>query len=306
MNHYSRLALVAIAVTIVFAACEGVTDPNTVDDLFTQTREPVTLVYPEWDRAIAVSHTVAEILRDEQYEVTLETASVADSFQMVADGSADAILAAWLPDFHGQYYGPSGSLTDQLFDYGPNFENAHTGLVVPTYVAVDSIADLDANKADFGSTILGIDPGSGVVDNTNTAITNDTYGLGDWTLDSHQPGSDMFTDVATAVSAQDPVVFTGWRPHWVFAKHDLKLLQDPEGIFGAPQAIHTIGRTGLADTNPGVHTFLGEFGWTNLNFQEVMLAIQEGATPEVAARNYIEANRADIEAQMPADSPYFQ
>lgn len=313
----SLLALVAGAVLLV-ASCEGVTDPGTAEDLFTDLKAPVTIVDPGWARSAAISHTVAEILRDEGYEVTIndfatELAAdpdfdqVAASFQALADGSADMFLAAWLPAYHGSFYGPSGQYTDQIVDYGANFQTAHRGLVVPSYSAIDSIADLDAASADYGATILGIDPDAKLSEITAEAITNDTYGLANWTLTEPADAAETFDAVSVAIAAGDDVVFTGWKPHWMFGKHELKLLADPENIYGDPQDIHTLGRQGLDTENPGVHTFLGEFGWTNLNFQEVMLAIQEdGKTPQQAARDYIEANRPDIEASLPPDSPYFQ
>ncbi|MGP4763518.1 glycine betaine ABC transporter substrate-binding protein, partial [Klebsiella pneumoniae] len=25
---------------------------------------------------------------------------------------------------------------------------------------------------------------------------------------------------------------SGWRPHWMFIEHDLKMLEDPENVYG--------------------------------------------------------------------------
>lgn len=318
MRLRTALHILIAGVMLSATSCDGVTDPDTADDLFSETKAPVTIVDPGWARSVAISHTVAEILRDEEYEVTIndfETEIAADpdfdvieaSFEALADGSADVLLAAWLPAYHGGFYGPSGRYTEAIVDYGPNFETAHRGLVVPDYSALESIADLDAASADLGAEILGINPATDLSEITADAISNDTYGLGDWTLTTPDDAGETFTAVSIAIAAADEVVFTGWRPHWMFGKHDLKLLADPENIYGDPQDIHTLGREGLETDNPGFHTFLGEFGWTNLNFQDVMLAIEEdGKTAEQAARDFIEANRADIEAALPPDSPYFQ
>lgn len=57
----------------------------------------------------------------------------------VANGDADASVAAWLPVTHADYY---NEYQDKLVDLGPNLEGARIGLVVPAYMDIKSIEDL--------------------------------------------------------------------------------------------------------------------------------------------------------------------
>src|SRR5690625_6290152 len=85
-------------------------------------------------------------------------------WSVVARGEADAMLAAWLRGYQKEQYEEYG---DQVVDLGPNLEGAKIGLVVPEYMGVDSIAELDS-EAD--RTITGIDPGAGVVTAAENAV----------------------------------------------------------------------------------------------------------------------------------------
>ncbi|WP_319830099.1 glycine betaine ABC transporter substrate-binding protein [Bacillus solitudinis] len=49
------------------------------------------------------------------------------------------MVAAWLPGTHDAYY---QDFKDDLVDLGPNLEGAKIGLVVPSYMDIDSVEDL--------------------------------------------------------------------------------------------------------------------------------------------------------------------
>ena len=271
-------------------------------------KKPVSIAYVEWARAVAITHVAEAILEDEGFEVTLNSVSSADMWQSVADGTADAHLAAWLPNTHSAFYGPEGDFTDQVEDLGANYRDARLGLVVPSYVDADSIADLDAAKADFESEIQGIDPGAGMMATTEDMITDDTYGLGDWTLldvDEDDDGAEiMTTALGTAIDAEESIVVTGWKPHWKFGEWDLKILADPEGVYGDAETINTIVKQGLEEDNPGAYQFFKDFDWTQLDVGPVIVDIHEGAEPPAAAETFVEENQQTISELLP-DTGYF-
>jgi glycine betaine/proline transport system substrate-binding protein len=66
---------------------------------------------------------------------------------------------------------------DYWADYGENlvvlgeaFSEGTTGLVVPAYVTINSIEELNANKDKFKGEIIGIGGGAGIHANTVKAI----------------------------------------------------------------------------------------------------------------------------------------
>lgn len=139
--------------------------------------------------------------------------------------------------------------------------------------------------------ITGIDPGAGIMEATERAISD--YQLDKWDLVSGS-GAAMTAALKKAYDAEKPIIITGWTPHWKFAKYDLKYLEDPKGSYGGEEEIHTIGRTGLQEDLPEAYQVLSNFSWTEEDMGEIMIAIQEGEKPEIAAQNWVDANADKI------------
>jgi glycine betaine/proline transport system substrate-binding protein len=66
--------------------------------------ETVNLVYVAWDTEIASTNVIGKVLEDNGYEVKLSQVEVGPMFAGVANGSADAMVAGWLPSTHKKYY----------------------------------------------------------------------------------------------------------------------------------------------------------------------------------------------------------
>lgn len=246
----------------------------------------VNLAYVEWDTEIASTHVVGTILEDAGYEVTLTPLDNAIMWQAVANGEADAMVAAWLPGTHAAMYDEYG---DQLLDLGPNYEGADLGLTVPAYMDVDSIEDLtdEANQA-----ITGIEAGAGVVAAAQETVK--TYpNLTDWEVVPSSSGA-MTTALGQAIANEEDIIVTGWKPHWKFQKYDLKYLDDPRGTMGEGETIHTLLNPTFAEENPNVTQILDAFFWEQEDMEGVMLEISEGVEPATAARNWVDANQDRI------------
>ncbi|MFD1928231.1 glycine betaine ABC transporter substrate-binding protein [Sporosarcina siberiensis] len=141
--------------------------------------------------------------------------------------------------------------------------------------------------------ITGIDPGAGIMEATDRAIND--YALEDWTVVTGS-GAAMTAALKKAYDKEEPIIVTGWSPHWKFAKYDLKYLEDPEGSYGGAEEIHTIGRLGLGDDLPEAHAILEKFNWEQEDMAEVMVEAIDGAKPEVAAQNWIDKNEEKVSA----------
>lgn len=139
--------------------------------------------------------------------------------------------------------------------------------------------------------ITGIDPGAGIMMATETAIKD--YDLKEWDLVSGSSAA-MTATLKKAYDAEEPVIVTGWTPHWMFAEYDLKFLEDPEGSYGGEEEIHTIGRTGLKEDLPEAHQILSKFNWSEDDIGKIMIAIQEGEKAEVAAQTWVDENADKI------------
>ena len=234
-----------------------------------------------WSDSVATTHVAAEVIKQKlNYDVKLQAVATGIMWQGVATGKLDAMLSAWLPVTHGDYWTKN---KDQVVDYGPNFKDAKIGLIVPEYVKAKSIEDLKTDTT-FKNKIVGIDAGSGVMLKTDEAIK--AYGL-DYKLQASS-GAAMIAELTRAEDKQESIAVTGWVPHWMFAKWKLRFLDDPKGIYGAAETVNSIGSKGLEKKAPEVAAFLKKFQWASKDeIGEVMLAIQEGAKPDAAAKDWV-------------------
>jgi len=237
-----------------------------------------------WDDSVATSHVAAEILRSKLgYPVELKAVEAAIMWQGVARGDLDATLSAWLPATHGEYY---ARLKDKVELLGVNYSGARIGLLVPTYMNVQSIADLNSIKKDLRGQVTGIDAGAGVMRRTEDAIK--AYDLDLNLMASSGPA--MTVALARAVQANKPIVVTGWIPHWMTAKWELRFLDDPKKVFGDAEQVHNAVNPGLHAKAPEAAAFLKKFAWQDKEIGAVMLAIRDGAKPADAARAWVEQN----------------
>ncbi|SFE49868.1 glycine betaine ABC transporter substrate-binding protein [Alteribacillus iranensis] len=138
-------------------------------------------------------------------------------------------------------------------------------------------------------TITGIEPGAGVVQASENA-TEEYESLAGWEVETSSSGA-MATALGEAFDNEEPIVVTGWSPHWKFEAYDLKYLEDPQGVFGEAEEIKTMVREGLEEDLPNAYTVLDQFEWSEDDMNSVMLEINEGATPEEAAENFVEENQ---------------
>ncbi|HEY4553153.1 MAG TPA: glycine betaine ABC transporter substrate-binding protein [Bacillaceae bacterium] len=139
--------------------------------------------------------------------------------------------------------------------------------------------------------ITGIDPGAGIMEATEKAIKE--YDLKDWKLVTGSSAA-MTAALKKAYDKEEPIIITGWTPHWKFSKFDLKYLEDPKGVYGGEEEIHSIGRVGLKEDKPEAYQVLQQFKWTADDMGEIMVAIEDGEKPETAAKNWIDQNEDKV------------
>ncbi|MFC4601368.1 glycine betaine ABC transporter substrate-binding protein [Cohnella hongkongensis] len=251
----------------------------------------ITLAYVAWDSEIASTNVVKEVLQSRLgYKVNMLQVDAGPMYLGIADGSADAMVAAWLPSTHGEnYYEPN---KDKFEDLGVNLDGTKVGLTVPSYMDISSIEDLNGEIAQsLNYTITGIEPGAGIMTATSKAI--EEYELKDWKL-LESSSAAMAKVLQDAYAKQEPIVVTGWTPHWMFAEMDLKYLEDPKNVYGGDEQIHTLVRLGLKDDQPDAYTFLDQFEWTPADMEAVMIDIFNGTSEEEAARKWVEANEDKV------------
>lgn len=284
--HLIKLLMVVLAISPLIG-CQKKEEGTTA-----ATKKKVELIYVEWSSEVASTNVVKAVLQEKMgYEVDMIPVSGAAMWQGLATQDADAMVAAWLPTTHANYL---EKVKDKVVDLGPNLVGTRIGLVVPSYVTIDSITELNANAEKFDGKIIGIDPGAGLMSKTEKVL--EEYGLDQMEL-MVGSGATMTAALADAIKHNNWIVVTGWTPHWKFAKWDLKYLADPKNVYGGEEEIRTFVRTGLKEDMPEVYNFLDKFNWSLEDMQQVMVwNREEGTNPYENAKRWINENPEKVEA----------
>lgn len=260
--------------------------------------ESIVIGYVNWDEDVAVSNLSKILLEDELgYDVELRLLDVGLLFDGVANGDLDAFLDVWLPVTHKTYW---DKYRDQVVDLGRWYEGeASLGLAVPGYVEAQSIGDLNEYRDEFSGQIVGIEPGSGIMRVTAEQAIPE-YGLDYELVGSSTPT--MLSEVEQAVGAEEPIVFTAWKPHWMFTAYDIRYLEDPKGAMGEAEQLSAIAREGLEEDAPEAFELLDNLTLTEAQLGELELAINEAEDPEEGTRAWLEENRDVVEPWLPQGS----
>lgn len=253
VKHKLILVITILIALFIFSGCSFNNNKN------------IRIGVVDWPEDRCMTGLVKIILEDEMdYNVELLMLDIDSVFNALAEEKCDLFLDCWLPITHEEFIYKYSSKLENL---GINYMGARTGLVVPSYVSVDSIAQLNENKSKFNSTIVGIEPDAGIIRSTQKAITE--YNL-DFEL-ATSSSSEMVKKLKNAIDNQEWIVVTGWSPHWKFAKWDLKILDDPCFIYGAEENLHTITRKGFSNDYPSIADFLYNFTLDKQQLGELLL-----------------------------------
>ncbi|MGC7786272.1 ABC transporter permease/substrate binding protein [Staphylococcus epidermidis] len=248
----------------------------------------ITLAYAQQDDQIVSTNVIAQVLEENGYKVNMTSLDIPVTWEAVSKGEADAMTGAWLPITHNAEYQKFKNDIDNL---GPHIDKqAKLGLVVPKYMDVNSIEDLNnqANKK-----ITGIEPGAGIVDATNKTLK--VYpNLKGWKQINSSTGA-MNAELKRAIKNKDDIIITGWNPYWIFQRYDLKYLDDPKGTMGKAESINTIARKGLKEDMPEAYRILDNFKWSVNDMESIMLKIENGEDPKKATKEWIDNNRDKVD-----------
>lgn len=229
----------------------------------------VTILYPDWEESVALATLAKMIMEEKGYEVIANKMDISAVYANLAKGEGDLFLSAWLPNMHKDYINRFGDETERL---GVSFEDASTGLVVPAYMAINTISDLNHYARHFDSTIVGIEKTSGIYKHTEEAI--DYYELDFIQLTGNE--AHMLKKLDQAFSQRAPVVVTGWKPHSKWATYDLKFLKDPGNLFPKDQCV-ILARKGFSQEYPVLSLFLQNFTLKEAELHTLMEGMEESS-----------------------------
>lgn len=280
------LLMSVLAFSLVLSGCGG-------ESAKEAPKKTLKIGYVNWSEGVAMTHLAKVAMEDKMgYAVNVTMADVAPVFTSVANGDYDVFMDAWLPVTHESYMKEYG---DKLLDLGISFTGARIGVVVPDYVTINSIEELNGAKDKFGGQIVGIDSGAGIMKATDKAIAD--YGLSYKLLPGSGPA--MTAALKDAVEKKEWIAVTGWKPHWKFATWKLKFLDDPKGVYGKTEDIHIVARKDIEKDLPDAVQFFKNFKLDDQQLGSLMDSIEKSDDPAKGAREWMQKNEALVNGWIP-------
>jgi len=240
----------------------------------------VRLNYTDWTESVAITMLASAVLEKKMgYQVELKLTDIESVYNELAAGEADYFADAWLPHTHHQYFNQHEAAIDTI---GRVFRNPKTGLVVPHYSNLQSISDLK----EYQFPILGIDEGAGIMTSTQSAIAyyeleNELLSLSD---------DQMTFQMADSIKRRKEVVVTGWEPHWIFSRHKVRFLDDPENIFPANEHIYSVGNKKSIAEHPNATEFFRRMQLTDEQFNSLIDQVKMATDPLNGVRQWMNKN----------------
>ncbi|PBC02333.1 glycine betaine ABC transporter substrate-binding protein [Mesorhizobium sp. WSM3860] len=196
-----------------------------------------------WEDLLPVSLITKKFMEKEGYKVELVKFSEwGIAFGALSKGDAD-ILVSQINYVASDYWEKNKTKLEKISVVS---HGLFQGLVVPSYVPVDSVDQLNQISDKVGGKIIGIEPGSGLMREVGEAVK--AYGLNYKVVEGSTAA--MTAELQSTMQRKEPIVTMLWKPSWMVMKYDVKFLKDPKHIFAPPQSYYWIGKRGFSAKDP--------------------------------------------------------
>ena len=224
--------LATLTLAIVLSACGNSQSNSSTQSKTELGDKTIEIPYIASDNSTARSLVIAEVLKKAGYDVTTTPVPASGPLYATVSASDDAFHASGIfPETDKRYYDKfKDTLT--LYDDKHLINHVNVGLAVPKYVQnIDSIKDLKDDK-DFGKsvdwTIQGTDNRNGVMQQTNDELDRDD--LSKYSLDKSSDQEQFKNSKSISTTTTYSFHINGTK--LVFEKLDVKMLKDPDKIYG--------------------------------------------------------------------------
>ncbi len=245
-----------------------------------------------WTENVAVSNLTKIVMGDDLgYTVNLKgPLDVGPLFQGVASGDLDAFQDVWLPNH--KVYLSKPQIKPRVELLKPWYQGTTKyGITVLKYMkGITSIADL--NHAGTNE-ITGIEPGAAFMPVIKNKVIP-AYHLHMHLVTSSTAG--MLAELQRKYQAREPIVFTGWSPHWMNLKYPIVYLKDPKGAeapFNHPSKITAVVNKNLKNDDPTAYAFLKAITLdeNQINAIEAEMNKAGSGNEEKGVRSWLKSNR---------------
>ncbi|WLD93430.1 glycine betaine ABC transporter substrate-binding protein [Alkalihalobacillus sp. AL-G] len=292
MRKYLILIALTFLTTLSLVGCAGGAEDGNGDG---ENKGTIIIGLNNWAENIAVSNMWKVILEEKGYTVNLKAMEKSPVWAGIARKDLDLAPEVWLPTTDKPLY---EEYKDKIELHETWYKGTGLGLVVPKYMDINSIEELNAKKEQLGITeIVGIDPGASLMKLTRDAVKE--YKLDYELIESSGPA--MMSELQSAYKNEEPIVVTLWNPHWAFAEYELKYLEDPKKVYGEPDDIYFMTRKGFGDDFPEVLKWMNNWKMDDKSLGTLMAVIKESGDPAEGAKQWIEDNQELVDKWTQSD-----
>lgn len=289
-GNHNQILVICVVFLLLVSSCQS---GQKTDSSTSKGTDTIRIATVNWSDNIIMSRLMKHIIEEKfTHPVSLDKYTLSRAYTNVSQGNADLFLSSWQPTTHRDYIDTYG---DNLKQLGINYNGAHIGLVVPSYMDVTTIPELQEINEKVKGRIIGIENEAGIVQVTEETI--DAYGLDYRVVGTSEAA--MISTLKATMKDKEPIIITGWKPHWLFSRFDLKFLDDPKEIYGNEEKIISLGRIGFQERYPQITKLLSTFTFTESQMLSLMDKIEKSdKNPEQVINQWMTDNQEIIEDWM--------
>jgi glycine betaine/proline transport system substrate-binding protein len=295
MTELTRRPLGVTRRTLLASSCTAGITASFSKQLKAAPAKTMRYMVAAWADGMAITYVAAELLEQKYaYKVDVAQTDVAIAYVSLAQGKGDVWSLGFFQGedepMHGIFKGGHANYMEKIAGkvdvLGLTDGPMQIGFGVPDYVDAKTPDDLNKYADKFNNQIIGIDPGSGLMQAADRAVAE--YGLKLKLL----PGSEaaMMASLKRAIDKKEWIVVTAYSPHPMFTL-GLKYIEDPKKVFGKePLYFFTLSRKGFADDFPEAAAFFRKYRLPNDATAQIMAWEDAGMQPRDAAAKWINEN----------------
>ena len=254
--------------------------------------QPITLGQVDLSFYAVTGGVVQEVLERSGQPFVLVQGNHGEIYPKLGTGEVDILAASWLPNAHAPLYEKVKASTFLITELYPD---AQLYLAVPDYASAEirSVADLARPEIapQVEKRIVGIGASSGLM--VGAAKMMDVYGLKAAGYELVPgPAANWIANFLRAYKEEKTLVMPLWRPHWINATYRMRVLEDPQKIFGEGDRAYLVGNNALKDkVSPEVLARLGRIKLSVAAVTEMDRMVNvDKLSPREAARRWIALN----------------
>jgi len=237
-----------------------------------------------WDDTATVSLVTKKFLEHQGYTVDVETFQEwGIAFAAMIRGDID-ILNAHVNYVAIDYWTKNHARLEKI---SVPSHGLVQGLIVPSYMNINSIEELNDIRDQVGGRIIGIEPGAGLMREAHDVVRE--YGLNYQIIDGSTPA--MTAALKSAIERQEPIVAMLWEPSWMAHAFDFKYLEDPKGVHAPAQTYYWLGRKGFSAENPHLREAIASVYIPVKDVTRINFDMNEGMTIDAAVDSWWERNQ---------------